>query len=502
MEDIIILNPDYFFKNDSYRILVLSKQNVKPISSKNWGSFIHPTQAIIFSFFLKADYLSNTVKNISQNLQIKEESAHNFISAYIENPTSIYTSFKNEKIVFPKNFLIKADNPKQLHPQNGIIIPDLACHKDIDITSQRICTSPIDMTFMLTNRCSTNCIYCYADIHTKVTNELPVERYVTIIEEAKKLNLRNIEIIGGEVFIKKDWDKILTALVEYNFSPSYISTKIPLNTVTLEKINRSNYANTIQFSLDSLNEDSLSKILGVNFNYLSNIKNSIKLADKLGNPIRITTILTRYNTDIDQIRELYEFISTLNHIEEWEVRIAMNSLYVNYKNINDLKADRPAIVEVMQYITENLKSVSKFEISITDIFLNKNEELYKQTLADNTFKQDRCTALNSQFFVLPDGKVTLCEQLYWHPEFIIGDLSNEGIASVWKSPRAESLRNLKQETIQTNSHCNSCTIFEHCFNKNRRCWVDVLKAYGYSKWDYPDPKCNNANQTKYNIGYE
>ena len=25
-------------------------------------------------------------------------------------------------------------------------------------------------------------------------------------------------------------------------------------------------------------------------------------------------------------------------------------------------------------------------------------------------------------FVLPDGKVSACEQLYWHPQFIIGDL--------------------------------------------------------------------------------
>lgn len=192
----------------------------------------------------------------------------------------------------------------------------------------------------------------------------------------------------------------------------------------------------------------------------------------------------------------------MNHIEEWEVRIAMNSLYVNYENINNLKANRQTIVGVMQYIIENIMSVSKFEISITDIFLNKNQELYKQTMDDEAFKQDRCTALNSQFFVLPDGKITLCEQLYWHLEFIIGDLCNETIASVWNSPRAELLRNVKQETIQNASHCNSCKIFEHCFNKNRRCWADVLKAYGYGNRNYPDPKCNNANQTKYNIGYE
>lgn len=38
-----------------------------------------------------------------------------------------------------------------------------------------------------------------------------------------------------------------------------------------------------------------------------------------------------------------------------------------------------------------------------------------------------CSALNSHLFILPDGKVTICEQLYWNPRFIIGDAKKSGL---------------------------------------------------------------------------
>jgi hypothetical protein len=43
------------------------------------------------------------------------------------------------------------------------------------------------------------------------------------------------------------------------------------------------------------------------------------------------------------------------------------------------------------------------------------------------FKGAECSANSSHIFILPDGKVTIGEQLYWKPHFIIGDLSRQTI---------------------------------------------------------------------------
>ena len=41
---------------------------------------------------------------------------------------------------------------------------------------------------------------------------------------------------------------------------------------------------------------------------------------------------------------------------------------------------------------------------------------------EECFNHGICGILNDQIFILPDGKVGVCEQLYWKPEYLIGDL--------------------------------------------------------------------------------
>ena len=132
-------------------------------------------------------------------------------------------------------------------------ISDLQC-SNVDLTPDRMHRSPQSLLFMLTNKCVTNCKYCYADKKTKCI-ELDTEKILALIEEAKQLKMSYIDIIGGEVFCKKDWDIILHKLVDSGLTPSYISTKVPINVSIAEKLYKTGYNNVIQISLDILDED-------------------------------------------------------------------------------------------------------------------------------------------------------------------------------------------------------------------------------------------------------
>ncbi len=46
----------------------------------------------------------------------------------------------------------------------------------------------------------------------------------------------------------------------------------------------------------------------------------------------------------------------------------------------------------------------------------------------------RCSANFYAFVILRDGKVTICEELYLHPKFIIGDLKKQSIMEVRQHP--------------------------------------------------------------------
>ena len=104
----------------------------------------------------------------------------------------------------------------------------------------------------------------------------------------------------------------------------------------------------------------------------------------------------------------------------------------------------------------------------------------------------RCSGNFYSFTILPDGKVTICEELYWHPKFIIGDLSRQSIKEVWNSGRALELYNISRDQVRDESKCKSCPEFDTCHKTKGVCWKEVLYAYGDENWDYPDPKCPYA----------
>ena len=93
---------------------------------------------------------------------------------------------------------------------------------------------------------------------------------------------------------------------------------------------------------------------------------------------------------------------------------------------------------------------------------------YKGKPNDQCFKGGSCGILENRLFVLPDGKVTLCEQLYWHPQFILGDLKEQTLAEIWQSPRAKALFEMGQTQFRENSACTKCHIFEFCIPKLRK----------------------------------
>ena len=102
--------------------------------------------------------------------------------------------------------------------------------------------------------------------------------------------------------------------------------------------------------------------------------------------------------------------------------------------------------------------------------------------------------------MLPDGKVTICEELYWHHSFILGDLSKESILDVWNSQKAKELQFLSTEKISADSACKQCEVFDNCHLYRGVCWKIILMAYGNEKWDFPDPRCQFAPKPK-NIIY-
>jgi radical SAM protein with 4Fe4S-binding SPASM domain len=499
MNNAYILNPDYILKNDINRVILFSKKKIENKGTLGWLSYIHPVQAMIFSFFTERRTLTENIQRISSFIQKDFDITKEMILPFIENKEALKANWEGQKIYIPANFLVNINtvsNTKELRP---ITVKSMKCKSPIDISTKRVNSMPLIYTFMLTNKCVTKCKYCYADTDTKIETQLSTERILELIRQSYDIGIQNINLIGGEIFLHKDWDVILVELIKYGYEPDIISTKYPLTKDMINRLEEINFKNPIQVSLDANDKQILCDSLEVRENYLEKIKESIILLDKSNLKYQISSVLTQYNGTNETMRELFTFINTLDRVLDWSLRPAMNSLYK--KKFVKIKLHREQIVRLFDFVEKEIVPSSRVKIILDKSLLKK--EYYVADKGSKSFKGAKCSALNSHMFVLPDGKVTICEQLYWKPQFIIGNLSNQNISEVWNSYRVNQLINFDKNSIRKESKCSTCQIFESCYNKDKnRCWVDIIKAYGDENWDFPDPRCKKAPVMTSNIGFQ
>ncbi len=77
------------------------------------------------------------------------------------------------------------------------------------------------------------------------------------------------------------------------------------------------------------------------------------------------------------------------------------------------------------------------------------------------------------------------------PEFILGNLREEDLGSIWKKNR---LKALELPERYESSNCRNCKHFTDCRSSASKglCWKEVIYAYGAENWHYPDPRCPYA----------
>ncbi len=418
MNKVYVLNPHYHLRHDIHRVALFSSTGTDTDCSRNWHTFIHPLQAVMLSFFTYDRPLQTTLPLLCDFFCRSKEEMIKWVSDFIDNPTPIYTSSQQGEIYFPKRILIEAEKAGKALRFDRLQANSFVWKK-LDLTTRRLYSGPLLLTFMLTNQCVTHCKYCYADTSTQIKSPLTTQRMMELIKEASDLQVQQVNLIGGEIFLHKDWKIILKELVKRGIAPEFISTKMPVTQKLLQDVQETGYQGIVQISLDAIHSEILTASLGVNGNYAKEMLHGLQLLDDSGLNYQISSVLTNYNCQ-----------------------------------------------------------------------------------GSRCFKGSECSALTTHMFILPDGKVTVCEQLYWHPQFIIGNVTTQSLKEVWHSPQALHLCSLSRQDINKESPCRECRLFEDCFSYQNRCWSDIIKAYGKDCWDFPDPRCCFAPAMKNKLSYD
>lgn len=484
-EKVVVFNHCYILVHDLKRTYIYPSKRDKYIISKKaineeWVSKIHPLYAMLFSLVSQPTKLSEFIKKVSFFFDISIEQAGTIVLPFLNRNEPFYSNFGGVVSQFPQNIIIDADEAV-IEPQ--MYVPFDFWFEKIDLERERFFVSPRTVVFMPTTHCTTKCIYCYADKSPHA--QIPFEKVQSIIRECKELKIKSFFLTGGDIFLYKYWRELFLCMQENSFEINLLSTKTPLSCCDISFLKK--HKAKCQFSLDTINPTVLYQLVGVNEDYLKKVEETFIAFEAVGLNFSVATVLTRLNANPKLLMELYSFIKKFSTITSWTIRVAMKSLYSS-NNFEDLKLS----YEMIKAIDSKIQEIQK-HADIKIIWSTKDIQAYFQGKnGSKTFVGSRCSANYSNIMILPDGKVTICEQLYWNPKYIIGDLTKQSIIEVWNSERALKLAFPKREEFRDSSPCKKCDIFDECYSYPNRCIVNILKGYGSENDDFPDPRCVKA----------
>ena len=480
-----IFNPRYVLRHENEKSLILMKPDYL---TANKIHVIHPVYAMMLSFF-NGTSIDEAVDGIVKYFNVSKENVKKTITLLINNENMV----SGTKGVFPPKTIIEYDKSMPKHNYRT----EQFLYNEINLVLDRL-KVPSDIICNITMKCATDCFYCYADRKNNITKELSIEMIYKILDDARNIGVVSFKIMGGDIFVYKDWYKLLQKLHECDYSPC-ISTKIPFGERHIEAIKKFNIDKyPIQISLDTLIKEHLYDILNVHGSYIDKLLKTFELLEKYEIKYLINTVISKKNDSIEDIKSLENFLVNKKFLVEWDLNPAKCSMYLR-KPYSAYKPSIENIRKINEYLRDKISKGSyNFKVNLPGIITDKNK-LSIEEKKEKFKKRNPCSANLSALYILPDGKVTICEELYWHPNFILGDLATQSLTEIWNSQKAKELFYQDQSKIRKESYCSKCEDFVSCRKYLHVCWRDIILAYGNENWDYPDIHCPYAPKVTRNI---
>lgn len=477
----IALSPAYAVRNEAFASFLIRVNKIIGSKGTDFDIFnIPPFMGYILSHLGDAEY-PVSVEAISSALDVSFEAVDKFVGQLIGNESSKEFKLSDTvSIVLPTGLLSQYER----QPESNVY--EEASFDGSGDMSVRRSNVPVNANFMITTKCNTDCIYCYAN--RKISPDLKTDKILDLIKELHDQGTINITLTGGDIFAHPDWQIILKCARDYGYKP-FLSTKTPLNFEQVKYLRDLGYEE-IQFSLDSADPDDLKRLIKVREGYLDQVSSFFRYCSELNLDVLVRSVLTKINASKEKITSLYEFISSFECIKEWAMTPAFFSKYkeAEYKLLEVSNDDLVWIYEFSQ--RDNLA----FKVKLNKIS-DKGYVLKKfKTTEEYVCYNQICMANTSCISILANGNCSVCEMLYDNPEYILGNVNESSVREIWNSEKALNLYTMSRQQFPESSPCKTCESFEKCRNDfgKRVCYIDIFKS-GESKW-FPDPRCPHAEE--------
>src|SRR3989339_112316 len=277
--------------------------------------------------------------------------------------------------------------------------------------------APVSLQISLTNRCCAKCYYCYVENSNKFKVDIDTEKLFKVLEEAKEMGVKAIEITGGgEPLVHPDVWKIISKINELGLDLGLITNGIMLDPEKLGK------ATWVRISLDSFNPATYKKIKGVN---MPDMKLIGKMCKNKNVTVGASCVITPYN-----YKELYSF--------------AKKAKEMGFSNV----CFKPVEVEnrkVLNRFEKIVKEQMDKAIKLTD----NNFKVFSLELRRNDNTEAKpfplCIQQHLAAFIWSNGDIYSCCSLQGNKNMVVGNIYKGSFKDQWFSRKIIGIKDCKIE---------------------------------------------------------
>jgi radical SAM protein with 4Fe4S-binding SPASM domain len=373
----------------------------------------------------------------------------------VESLLVLKNTFKEAFAVFPPCFQIGYD-PRRYLPSDNNLISSGPFHVVHD-------SAPRTLNWHLTAACSTKCRYCYLERRTNAV-ELPVTRVCQLIDEAARIGVFGIDLLGGDILLYPHLCTVLRKLHDHKFLPMMISTKSFLDkdmAISLSEMLEMIFE--LQFSIDSDDDEVAEYLVGIQ-SYPQTIFSSIENAISVGFNVTAKSVITPYN--LKTIPSLYR---ELRKRGVKKIRLAVYSRS-GFHHTDDLFLAQ----EDFDWLNNEVDKLNSEFIDDKVTLQNGQPGIERpspESLKASWSNRSMCTAGRSGMMICVDGRVIPCEQMPETEEYFCGDVSHQSIMDVWNGDRLKEMTYGIPREKFIGQPCYDCAEREECHNEIGRAHV-------------------------------
>jgi len=318
--------------------------------------------------------------------------------------------------------------------------------------------APVNVTWEMTLKCNLRCAHCLSASGAGATQELSFEECCRVIDRLAAMNVFQVNIGGGEPFIRDDFLDFLdyahkrSVVTCVSTNGTLIDRDLALRLVGLKML-------YLQLSLDGATAKVNDRIRGK-----GTYKKILAAADCLASnqvAFSINTVLTRLNyPQLDSLRDLAKSYGA-------ELRVS------RFRPSGRGKESRRDLAPSAGQLEQFADWLARHDLVRTgdSFFCLTSESRRRKGL-------DMCGAAKMTCCISPTGDVYPCAFLQETP-FLVGNVCSMDFKEMWDhSPIFKRLRNLDIAA------CRPCSRFEVC-----RGGCPAMAFHTYNDIDMPDPEC-------------